>query len=157
MLAGGTVSLVNSKIQQKWIVWAVAFSLCAPCLSCLFDTLSEKSKVTPHFLLSAQQSQVCCVWAPSEAYLQWYGSFAGVFALSGFHLVKWIEELLHKEAQTSRCGETECILNIKCSFSNVMLPPVGNWTIWNIKQNTWNWSLFYFVYITSFPLYFIGL
>ena len=100
------------------------------------------------------------VWAPSEPCFQWYSSFAWVSALSGFHLVQneWeLTDLLYKEAQTSKCGETECILNIKCSCSSVMLPPVGNWHIWNINQNTWNWSLFDFVYVTLFPLHLTGL
>lgn len=40
-----------------------------------------------------------------------------------------LTDLLYKEVQTIKCGETECILNNKCSCRSVMLPPVGIWDI----------------------------
>lgn len=66
MLSGGTVSLVNFKMQRKWIVWGVACHPWAPFLSCLCYVLSKKNELRTTHCLFAQQSNLLFfipVWA----------------------------------------------------------------------------------------------
>jgi len=81
-----------------------------PLLFLLHAEQEEDENTTLLIICTAESSLLLFmpVWAPLEPYFQWYGSFAGVSALGGFHLVQneWkLTDLLHKEAKTSKCGK----------------------------------------------------
>lgn len=116
---------------------------------------------TPLVICTAKSSLLLSrpAWAPCEPHLQRYGSFAGVSALSGFDLVQneWKLQIhCRRKPRLANAGKQN-ILSNKRSCSSVILPPVGNWIIWNTNQNTGNWSFFDFVYSCLFPLHLIGL